>query len=119
ARIRSDRRSRPHWGVYGFTPRWRSTVVNRFARHAFETPMNVLTVATLKGGNAKTTTSLALAAVLAEMGHSVALVDADPQSTATMIFGLKPVPEPWSAEPIELYLKELRSGSITLVRGGR
>lgn len=81
--------------------------------------MKVLTVATLKGGNAKTTTCLAVAAALAEKGHSVALVDADPQSTATMIFGLKPVAEPWVAEPVELYLKELRSGSITLVRGGR
>jgi chromosome partitioning protein len=81
--------------------------------------MKVLTVATLKGGNAKTTTCLAVAAALAEKGHSVALVDADPQSTATMIFGLKPVAEPWAAEPIELYLKELQAGSITLVRGGR
>lgn len=81
--------------------------------------MKVLTVATLKGGNAKTTTCLAVAAVLAERGHSVALVDADPQSTATMTFGLKPVLEPWAAEPIELYLKELQAGSITLVRGGR
>jgi chromosome partitioning protein len=81
--------------------------------------MKVLTVATLKGGNAKTTTSLAVSAVLAEKGHSVALVDADPQSTATMIFGLKPVAEPWVAEPVELYIKELAAGSITLVRGGR
>jgi chromosome partitioning protein len=81
--------------------------------------MRVITVATLKGGNAKTTTCLGVAAVLAEKGQSVVLVDADPQSTATMIFGLKPVAEPWAAEPIELYLKELRSGSITLIRGGR
>jgi len=81
--------------------------------------MKILTVATLKGGNAKTTTCLAVAAALAEKGHSVALVDADPQSTATMTFGLKPVAEPWAAEPIELYLKELQAGSITLVRGGR
>jgi chromosome partitioning protein len=48
--------------------------------------MKVITVATLKGGNAKTTTCLGVAAVLAEKGHSVVLVDADPQSTATMIF---------------------------------
>ena len=81
--------------------------------------MKVLTIATLKGGNAKTTTSLALAAVLAERGLSVVLVDADPQSTATMIFGMKPVADPWTAEPVELYLKELHAGSITLVRGGR
>lgn len=81
--------------------------------------MNTLTVATLKGGNAKTTTSLAIAAVLAEKGHAVALVDADPQSTATMILGLKPVAEPWFSEPIELFIRELAVGSITLVRGGR
>lgn len=76
-------------------------------------------MATLKGGNAKTTSALAVAAVLAQKGHAVALVDADPQSTATMIFGLKPVAEPWTAEPVELYVKELQAGSLTLVRGGR
>jgi chromosome partitioning protein len=81
--------------------------------------MKVITVATLKGGNAKTTTSLAVAAVLAEKGHAVALVDADPQSTATMILGLKPVAEPWRAEPVELHVKQLLAGSITLIRGGR
>jgi chromosome partitioning protein len=81
--------------------------------------MKVLTIATLKGGNGKTTTSLAVAAVLAEKGLSVVLVDSDPQSTATMIFGMKPVAEPWTAEPVELYLKPLEAGSITLVRGGR
>lgn len=81
--------------------------------------MKVLTIATLKGGNGKTTTALAIAAVLAEKGLSVVLVDGDPQSTATMIFGMKPVAEPWTAEPVELYLKELEAGSITLVRGGR
>jgi chromosome partitioning protein len=81
--------------------------------------MKVLTVALLKGGGGKTTTSLAVTAVLAEKGHSVVLADADPQATATMIFGMKPVPAPWAAEPVELYLKELRGGSLTMVRGGR
>lgn len=81
--------------------------------------MNVLTVATLKGGNAKTTTCLALAAAFAEEGHSIAVVDADPQATATMIFGQRPVVEPWHAEPVELSLPDLRAGSITLIRGGR
>lgn len=81
--------------------------------------MNTITVATLKGGNAKTTTSLAIAAVLAEQGHAVAIVDADPQSTATMILGLKPVAEPWSSEPIELFIRAFATGSITLLRGGR
>ncbi len=81
--------------------------------------MKVLTVALLKGGSGKTTTSLAISAVLAEKGLSVLLVDADPQATATMIFGMKPVAEPWAAEPVELHVKELRAGSLTLARGGR
>src|SRR5688572_33118509 len=81
--------------------------------------MKRLTVALLKGGAGKTTTSLALASLLAERGLSVALFDADPQATATMIFGMKPVAEPWAAEPIDLYLKELGDGCLTLVRGGR
>jgi chromosome partitioning protein len=81
--------------------------------------MKVLTVATLKGGNAKTTTCLAIAAALAEKGHSVALIDGDPQSTATLTFGLAPVTAPWLAEPVEIDLPELRQGSIALVRGGR
>jgi cellulose biosynthesis protein BcsQ len=81
--------------------------------------MKVLTVALLKGGGGKTTTSLALAAIFAEQGRSVVLVDADPQATATMIFGMNPVAEPWAAEPVELYVKELRGGSLSLLRGGR
>lgn len=81
--------------------------------------MRVLTVATLKGGSAKTTTALALAAVFAEKGRSVAILDADPQATATMIFRLRPVAEPWSAEPVELHLEELRAGAMTLIRAGR
>src|SRR5690606_7114977 len=35
------------------------------------------------------------------------------------IFGMKPVAEPWAAEPVELYVKELRGGSLALLRGGR
>ncbi|MGH7577338.1 MAG: ParA family protein [Longimicrobiales bacterium] len=85
----------------------------------FANAMKIITVATLKGGNAKTTTSLAIAAGLAEKGHAVALLDADPQSTATMVLGLKPVAEPWAAEPVELFIKGLSAGSITLIRGGR
>ena len=43
-----------------------------------------------KGGVAKTTTCLSLGAWLAEMGHSVLLVDMDPQAHLTMSLGLKP-----------------------------
>jgi len=66
-----------------------------------------------------TAASRAVAAGLAEQGRSVRLVDADPQAAATLIFGMKPVAGPWDAGPVELFLTELRGGSLTLVRGGR
>jgi len=43
-----------------------------------------------KGGVAKTTTCLSLGASLAEMGHTVLLVDLDPQAHLTLSFDLKP-----------------------------
>ena len=43
-----------------------------------------------KGGVAKTTTCLSLGAALAEMGHSVLLIDLDPQANLTLSLGLKP-----------------------------
>jgi chromosome partitioning protein len=49
-----------------------------------------IAVSNQKGGVAKTTTCLSLGAALAEMGHSVLLVDLDPQANLTMSLGLKP-----------------------------
>jgi chromosome partitioning protein len=43
-----------------------------------------------KGGVAKTTTCLSLGAALAEMGHTVLLIDLDPQANLTLSLGLKP-----------------------------
>lgn len=43
-----------------------------------------------KGGVAKTTTCLSLGACLAEMGHSVLLIDLDPQAHLTMSLGIDP-----------------------------
>ena len=43
-----------------------------------------------KGGVAKTTTCLSLGACLAEMGHSVLLIDLDPQAHLTLSLGLNP-----------------------------
>jgi len=43
-----------------------------------------------KGGVAKTTTCLSLGASLAEMGHTVLLIDMDPQAHLTLSLGLEP-----------------------------
>jgi chromosome partitioning protein len=49
-----------------------------------------IAISNQKGGVAKTTTCLSLGAALAEMGHSVLLVDLDPQANLTVSLGIKP-----------------------------
>jgi chromosome partitioning protein len=49
-----------------------------------------LVTANFKGGVTKTTTAVTLAQGLSSRGHSVLLIDADPQGSATTLFGLLP-----------------------------
>ena len=49
-----------------------------------------IAISNQKGGVGKTTTCLSLGAALAEMGHSVLLIDLDPQANLTMSLGLRP-----------------------------
>jgi chromosome partitioning protein len=57
-----------------------------------DTPRNakIIAFANQKGGVAKTTSTLNLAAALAEKGHAVLCVDMDPQGNLTMSQGLNP-----------------------------
>ena len=50
----------------------------------------IIAISHQKGGVAKTTTCLSLGAALAEMGHSVLLIDLDPQANLTLSLGLEP-----------------------------
>jgi chromosome partitioning protein len=50
----------------------------------------VIAISNQKGGVAKTTTCLSLGACLAELGHSVLLIDLDPQAHLTVSLGVEP-----------------------------
>ena len=54
------------------------------------TTSTVIALANQKGGVAKTTTTLNLGVAFAEQGHSVLLIDLDPQGNLTMSQGLNP-----------------------------
>src|SRR3977135_3807354 len=51
----------------------------------------VIAVVNQKGGVGKTTTAINLGAALAELGHSILLVDLDPQANSTSGLGLDPL----------------------------
>ena len=54
--------------------------------------MHIVTFSNLKGGSAKTTSTLAVAAELARRGQAVLAIDLDPQATLTTSAGLEPGP---------------------------
>jgi len=64
--------------------------LNSSAQPSSEKQARVIAFANQKGGVAKTTTTLNLAAAFAEYGHRVLCVDMDPQGNLTMSQGIDP-----------------------------
>jgi len=81
--------------------------------------MKTIMVASTKGGTAKTTSVLALAAVWAvEHARRVAIWDGDPRASLTRQLREQTVADPWAADPVEVPIPEMRENAM-LFRGGR
>jgi chromosome partitioning protein len=80
--------------------------------------MRTITVAGAKGGTAKTTTVLNLAAALAATGLRVGVADCDPQSTATLGMRRPPVADPLTTPPVRIESAGWPDGCL-LLAGGR
>lgn len=78
----------------------------------------VLAVVNQKGGVGKTTTSINLAAALAQAGRRVLLVDLDPQGNATMGSGIDKRTAGRTVYHVLLGLSELSGARVRLERGG-
>ena len=80
--------------------------------------MRTITIAGAKGGTAKTTTVLNLAAALAAEGFRVGVADCDPQSTATLGMRRPPVADPLRTTPAMVESAGWPDGCL-LLAGGR
>jgi len=78
----------------------------------------VLAVVNQKGGVGKTTTSVNLAAALAQAGRRVLLIDLDPQGNATMGSGVDKRAVPRTVYQVLLGLCELTAARMRSEPGG-
>lgn len=74
------------------------------------TAMTTLALANQKGGVAKTTSAVSLGAALSESGHSVLLVDLDPQASLTFSLGVDP--EDLTASVHDVIVNDVSAASV-------
>jgi len=93
----SDRLPGPERGLngrrLGFTLQQLNAMRDEFGTRPYRTDKEdpvILAVSSLKGGVGKTTTAVHLAQYMALQGYRVLLTDADPQASATALFGYIP-----------------------------
>jgi chromosome partitioning protein len=82
--------------------------------------MYTIVLATQKGGSGKSTLAIGLALAAIQAGHTVRLIETDPQGTLSNWQGRRPYAEPmvepvYSAGEIEGKLLSLRGSDVTLV----
>ena len=72
----------------------------------------IITVSSLKGGVAKTTTSLSLAGIMASKGFDTLLIDLDTQANLTLGLGMNP-------QNIDMGISEILFNSSTIAKASR
>lgn len=80
--------------------------------------MITLTIVGPRAGTGKTTTAVNIAAELAVARRRVALLDLDPQASATLALGHRPEPDPWKAAAVAVALDAAAQGTLRLGRAG-
>jgi chromosome partitioning protein len=81
--------------------------------------MHIIVLATQKGGSGKSTLAVGLALAASQSGHSVRLIETDPQGTLSNWQSRRGIAEPfveavYNAGDIEARLQSLRRGGVTI-----